>query len=143
MRTQPSGRSTSRAIAAWVLRVVVGLLFLLIAATKLIGTADTVEYFEAIGWGQWFRYLTGSLDLVGTVLLFVPRYTFYGAVVLISSVGTATVLSVTALRGDPQWGDLAMVLQPLILTSLTVALAWLTWPLRADLTSAGASSKNQ
>jgi putative oxidoreductase len=118
-------------------------MFLLIAATKLIGTADTVEYFEAIGWGQWFRYLTGSLDLVGAVLLFVPRYTFYGAVLLISSVGTATVLSMTVLRGDPQWGSLAMVLQPLMLTSLTVALAWLTWPLRPDLISAGANSKNQ
>lgn len=111
-------------------------MFLLIAATKITGTADTVEYFEAIGWGQWFRYLTGSLDLVGAVLLFVPRLTFYGAVVLISSVGTATVLSVTVLRGDPRWGDLAMVLQPLILTSLTVALAWLTWPLRPDPLSA-------
>jgi putative oxidoreductase len=142
MKPQPGRRSKSRAIAAWVLRVVVGLTFLLIAATKLIGTADTVEYFEAIGWGQWFRYLTGSLDLVGAVLVFVPRCTFYGAVVLISSVGTATVLSMTVLRGDPRWGDLAMVLQPLILTSLTVALAWLTWPLRPDLISAGASSKN-
>jgi putative oxidoreductase len=142
MESQPS-RSKSWAIAAWVLRVVVGLMFLLIAATKLIGTADTVEYFEAIGWGQWFRYLTGSLDLVGAVLLFVPRYTFYGAVLLISSVGTATVLSMTVLRGDPQWGSLAMVLQPLMLTSLTVALAWLTWPLRPDLISAGANSKNQ
>jgi putative oxidoreductase len=133
MQPQPSMRSKSREIAAWVLRVVVGLTFLLIAATKLFGTADTVEYFEAIGWGQWFRYLTGSLDLVGAVLLFVPRWTFYGAVVLISSVGTATVLSVTVLRGDPQWGTLAMVLQPLTLTSLTVALAWLTRPPRPDL----------
>jgi putative oxidoreductase len=143
MKPQPSRRSKSRAIAAWVLRVIVGLMFLLIAATKLIGTADTVEYFEAIGWGQWFRYLTGSLDLMGAVLLFVPRCTFYGAVVLISSVGTATVLSMTVLRGDPHWGDLAKVLQPLILTLLTVALAWLTWPLRPDLISARASSKNQ
>ena len=143
MNPQPSRRSKSRAIAAWVLRVVVGLTFLLIAATKLIGTADTVEYFEAIGWGQWFRYLTGSLDLVGAVLLFVPRCTFYGAIMLISSVGTATVLSMTVLRGDPQWGDLAMVLQPLILTSLTVALAWLTRPLRPDLIPARASSTNQ
>jgi putative oxidoreductase len=121
----------------------VGLTFLLIAATKLIGTEDTVEYFEAIGWGQWFRYLTGSLDLVGAVLLFVPRWTFYGAVVLISSVGTATVLSVTVLRGDSPWGDLAYVVQPLILTSLTVALAWLTWPMRPALMSAGTGSKNQ
>jgi uncharacterized membrane protein YphA (DoxX/SURF4 family) len=119
-----------RTIAAWVLRVIVSLAFLLIAATKLIGTAETVEYFEAIGWGQWFRYLTGSLDVVGAALLLVPRCTFYGAVVLISSVGTATVLSMTVLRGDPHWGSLTKVLQPLMLTSLTIALAWLTWPPR-------------
>jgi putative oxidoreductase len=119
-----------RAIAAWVLRVVVGLAFLLIAATKLIGTADTVEYFETIGWGQWFRYLTGSLDVVGAALLLVPRYTFYGAVVLTSSVGTATVLSMTVLSDDPHWGSLNKVLQPLILTSLTIALGWLTRPPR-------------
>ena len=125
------------------LRVVVGLVFLVIAATKLVGTADTVEYFEAIGWGQWFRYLTGSLDLVGATLLFVPRHTFYGTLALISSVGTATVLSMTVLSGDPHWGGPAYVLQPLILTSLTAALAWLTWPLRPDLVSARASSKNQ
>ncbi len=125
------------------LRAVVGSMFLVIAATKLIGTADTVEYLEAIGWGQWFRYLTGSLDLVGAVLLFVPRCTFFGAVVLISSVGTATVLSMTVLSGDAHWGGLAYVLQPLILTSLAVALAWLTWPLRPDPISARASSKNQ
>lgn len=142
MEPQPSRRFKSREIAAWTLRVIVGLMFLLISATKLIGTADTVEYFEAIGWGQWFRYLTGSLDLVGAVLLFVPRFTFYGAVVLISSVGTATVLSMTVLRGDPHWGDLSKVLQPLMLTLVTVALAWLTWPLSPDLISAKVSSKN-
>ena len=107
-----------------------GLAFLLIGTTKLTGTANTVEYFEAIGWGQWFRYLTGSLDVVGVALLFVPRYTFYGTVVLISSVGTATVLSVTVLRGNPLWGGSAMVLQPLVLTLLTIALAWLTRPPR-------------
>jgi putative oxidoreductase len=126
----PTSRSPKwRAIAAWVLRVIVVLAFLVIAATKLIGTADTLEYFEAIGWGQWYRYLTGSLDVVGAALLLVPRYTFYGALVLISSVGPATVLAMTVLRGDPHWGSLDKVLEPLILTSFTIALAWLTWPL--------------
>ncbi len=114
------------------LRVVLGLAFLLIGFTKFTGTAHSIDYFEAIGWGQWFRYLTGSLDVTGAVLLFMPRYTFYGALVLISSVGTATVLSVTVLRGNPFWGGLGMVLQPLILTLLTVALAWLTCPPRQD-----------
>jgi len=130
---RPTSTSAKRqSIVAWVLRVVLGLAFLLIGFTKFTGTAHSIDYFEAIGWGQWFRYLTGSLDVTGAVLLFMPRYTFYGALVLISSVGTATVLSVTVLRGNPFWGGLGMVLQPLILTLLTVALAWLTCPPRQD-----------
>jgi putative oxidoreductase len=128
MKRSTSASPKWRTIVAWVLRVVLGLAFLLIGITKLTGTVHTVDYFEAIGWGQWFRYLTGSLDVAGVALLFMPRYTFYGALVLISSVGTATVLSVTVLRGNPFWGALSMVLQPLILTALTVALAWLTCP---------------
>ncbi len=117
-------------IARWVLRVLLGMAFLLIGTTKLAGIANTVAYFEAIGWGQWFRYLTGSLDVVGVLLLFVPGYTFYGTIMLVSSVGTATVLSLTVLRGNPIWGSTAMVLQPLVLTLLTLALAWLTRPAR-------------
>jgi putative oxidoreductase len=120
-----------RTIVAWALRIILGLAFLLIGITKLTGTLHSIDYFEAIGWGQWFRYLTGCLDVAGAALLFVPRFTFYGALVLISSVGTATVLSVTVLRGNPFWGGLAMVLQPLILTLLTVTLAWLTCAERA------------
>ena len=128
---QPTSTSPKwQATVSWVLRVVLGVAFLLIGTTKLTGTANTVEYFEAIGWGQWFRYLTGFLDIVGLTLLFVPRYTFYGTIVLISSVGTATVLSVTVLRGNPLWGRSAMVLQPLVLMLLTIALAWLTNPRR-------------
>ena len=111
------------------LRIILGLAFLLVGTTKLTSAAGAVNYFEAIGWGQWFRYFTGCLDVLGAMLLlFVPRYTFQGAIVLISVVGTATVLSVTVLRGDPVWGDLANVLQPAVLTLLTITLAGLTWP---------------
>lgn len=130
MKRATSTSAKRQTVVARVLRVILGLAFLLIGVTKLTGTVHTVDYFGAIGWGQWFRYLTGALDVAGAALLFMPRYAFYGALVLISSVGTATVLSVTVLRGNPFWGGLGMVLQPLLLTSLTVALAWLTCPPR-------------
>jgi putative oxidoreductase len=126
----PASTSPKSRAMGWGLRVILGLAFLLVGATKLTGTANTVEYFEAIGWGQWFRYLTGTLDVVGVVLLFVPRYTFYGTIALICSVGPATVLSLTVLRGNPVWGGPAMVLEPVVLTLLTIALAWLAWPHR-------------
>jgi putative oxidoreductase len=120
-----------RGIAVWGLRVVLGLLFLGIGTTKLTGTGNTVEYFAAIGWGQWFRYLTGVLDIVGAVLLFVPRWTTYGAIMLACSVGMAALISLTVLRGNPVWGGSQMVVVvPLVFTLLAVLLAWLTRPRR-------------
>ena len=108
-----------RRIAIWVLRVLLGLAFLTIGVAKLTGTLYTVQTFEAFGWGQWFRYLTGLLDLAGALLVFVPRWTFYGALLLTCTVGLATVLS---LRRPPDfWPALS-------LTLLAATLAWLTRP---------------
>src|SRR5918992_1202979 len=95
-----------RRIAILVLRVLLGLAFLTIGVAKLTGTLYTVQTFEAFGWGQWFRYLTGLLDLAGALLLS-------------CTVGLATVLS---LRRPPDfWPALS-------LTLLAATLAWLTRP---------------
>lgn len=121
-------QSKSRMIAIWALRVVLGIVFLYIGATKLTGTGNTVDYFAAIGWGQWFRYLTGMLDVSGAVLLFVPKCTRSGAVVLACSVGMGALISLTVLRGDSTWGSSEMVVVPLVLTLLAVVTVWLTRP---------------
>jgi putative oxidoreductase len=123
--------SRGRTIGIWALRVILGLFFLAIGTTKLTGTGQTVEYFAAIGWGQWLRYLTGVLDIAGAALLFVPQWTCYGAVVLACSVGLATGISLTVLRSDPTWGGSEIVAVPLVLTFLAVVLAWLRRPHRA------------
>ena len=120
-----------RKIVIWTLRVILGVAFAGIAITKLTGTGNTIPYFGAIGWGQWFRYLTGCVDLLGSILLFVPRRTFYGAILLTCSVGSATLISLTVLQGNPAWGGPVMVVVPLVITLLTVSLAWLTRPYRA------------
>jgi hypothetical protein len=124
-----------RTIAIWALRLVLGLVFLYTGFHKLTGTGHTVEYFAAIGWGQWFRYLTGVLDIVGGALLFVPKWTCFGALVLTCSVGTGALVSLTVLRSDPTWGSgsSVMVVVPLVLTMLAALLAWMTRPHRVKL----------
>jgi uncharacterized membrane protein YphA (DoxX/SURF4 family) len=119
-------------IAIWALRVILGLLFVMVGIAKLTGTANTVEYFAAIGWGQWFRYFTGSIDVVGAVLLFAPRFTWCGAIMLACSVGSAGAISLTIFRGNADWGGAATVFVPLVLTLLALLLAWLTRPLRSN-----------
>jgi len=118
----------TRRTAAWTLRILLGLVFLAVGTTKLTGTGQTIDYFAAIGWGQWFRYLTGFLDIAGVLLLFIPRATSYGAIILACSVGTAAFISLTILRGNPTWGGPEMIAIPLVMTSHAVLLAWLTRP---------------
>jgi uncharacterized membrane protein YphA (DoxX/SURF4 family) len=111
--------SSGHTIPIWVLRVFLGLAFLTIGGAKLTGSLGMVGWFAQIGWGQWFRYLTGLLDIIGALLLFLPRWTFYGSLVLACAIGTATVLTIALpLHQNPA--------VPLTLTSLAVTLAWLT-----------------
>jgi putative oxidoreductase len=82
--------------------------------------------FENIGWGQWFRYFTGGLDLIGAVLVLVPRSAFYGAVLLMGTVGFAVVLTVLGRIHDS-------LVPPLALSMLAATVAWLTCPRRKSI----------
>jgi putative oxidoreductase len=113
----------NRGIAISVLRVFLGLAFLTIGVAKLTGSLHTVETFAAFGWGQWFRYLTGLLDVAGALLVFVPQWTCYGALLLTCTVGLGAVLS---------WPRPADFWAGLSLTLLAATLAWLTRPRRVS-----------
>ncbi|MFR9806741.1 DoxX family protein [Pseudonocardia sp. RS010] len=70
----PTARPRSRArVALSVLQVVLGL-FMAVGsgAPKLFGEATAVLAFDAIGAGDWFRYLIGALEVVGGIALMVP-----------------------------------------------------------------------
>ena len=121
---------TAGAVARWALRAALGAAFLLVGLSKLTGQPGAVAYFSAIGWGQWFRYLTGTVDAAGGALLLVPAFTFRASAALFCVVGTASALALTRLRGDPVWGSPANVLAPLVLTGLILALGWMTRPAR-------------
>ena len=119
---------TARRVAVRVFGVIVGLFFVIDGVIKLTGISKTVQLFERIGWGQWFRYFTGSLVLVGgSLILLRPRWTFYGAIVCACTVGTGALLYAFRLHRDPTL--------PTVITLLTLTLAALTF---ADRGATGA-----
>ena len=69
-------------IALWVVQILLALAFLGASSGKLLGKPEMVGLFEAIGIGQWFRYVTGLLEATGAVLIVVPRTKAFGAAVL-------------------------------------------------------------
>ena len=42
-----------------------------------------VALFDAIGWGQWFRYATGAIETSAAVALLIPSAAVFGAMLLI------------------------------------------------------------
>ncbi len=109
----------TRRIVTWFLRILIGLAFLAIGIEKLTGTMGTIPFFDAIGWGQWFRYASGALDTAGALLIFIPRWTSYGALIITCTVGLGTYLCFTK--------DLFNPIFPLVMTLLAATLAWLDW----------------
>ena len=108
-----------RLTIAWFLRVLLGLTFVGIGIEKLTGTMGTIPFFEAIGWGQWFRYASGALDAAGALLIFVPRWTSNGALIITCTVGLGTFLCFTKALYNPIF--------PLVMTLWAATLVWLAW----------------
>lgn len=64
------------------LRAILTLAFVAAGGAKLAGVEMMVGTFEAIGAGQWFRYVTGIIEIGGAVLLWLPNKQVYGASIL-------------------------------------------------------------
>ncbi|SDP88398.1 DoxX-like family protein [Rhodoferax sp. OV413] len=66
----------------WAVRLVLALAFGAAGAAKLAGVPMMVQNFEQIGLGQWFRYVTGLVEIAGVLLLLLPRTGFWGGLLL-------------------------------------------------------------
>jgi uncharacterized membrane protein YphA (DoxX/SURF4 family) len=71
-------------MTTWALRASVALAFVLTGIDKFPGgTNYWVGTFDTIGFGQWFRYFTGSVEVLGGLLFLWPAATTIGAVMLV------------------------------------------------------------
>jgi putative oxidoreductase len=122
MTSQATGKV--RRIITWILRILLGVSFLGIGIEKITGTMGTIPFFDAIGWGQWFRYFSGALDTAGALLIFVPRWTSLGAFIITCTVGLGTYLCYAKALFNPMF--------PLIMTLLAATLVWLAWRPKAS-----------
>ena len=75
--------SRSKTIIIWLLRLLMAALFLFACFMKLTGQPLMVEEFGLFGVGQWFRYLTGMLELVGGIAILLPAVSVFGAILLL------------------------------------------------------------
>ena len=102
-------------------RVAFALVFILIGASKLNSSGLWVRVFERIGFGQWFRYLAGSMQLAGGALMLVPRTVIPGALLIACTMAGAAVADVFYLNAGPAF------VVPLALLAGSIAFAWQRW----------------
>ena len=103
-------------VVLWILQIAAAGMFLMVGFLKLSGNAQLVGLFEAIGLGQWFRYLTGALEVAGAFLLMIPRTSGLGAL-LLAGVMVGAVMTHLFVVGGSQLGAI-------ILLVVTTAVAW-------------------
>jgi putative oxidoreductase len=103
-------------VVLWVLQIAGAAMFLMAGTSKLAGAPAMVQVFGAIGWGQWFRYLTGFLEVAGAVALLIPALAGFGALWLTAVMAGAIIAHLTVLGGNPAI--------PVALLLAMAAVAW-------------------
>jgi putative oxidoreductase len=94
-------RRRSALIVLSVAQIAVAFLVLLTGASKLASAPAMVVEFDAIGVGQWFRYLIGSIEVASAVLLAIPASAAFGALLLIPVMIGAVGVHLFVLGGSP------------------------------------------
>jgi len=91
-------------------------MFLMAGGSKLAGVPAMVSLFGALGFGQWFRYVTGVVEVTAGIALLVPSAAIFGALLLIPTMLCAIVINVFIVPASP--------VMPLLLLLGAAAVAW-------------------
>lgn len=104
--------------ALWTLQIVLALFFAFASAmSKLIAHPSAVESFATIGYGTWFMYLIGALELAGAVGLVVPRLAGVTAIAFIGLMIGAAFFQIVSFDGQN-------VATPVVIGLLMGLIAW-------------------
>ena len=66
------------------------LVFVMAGTAKLLGADMVMTTFEAVGIGQWFRYVTGAIEVAAAALLWVAGLQMIGSGLLMITMIGAT-----------------------------------------------------
>ena len=106
-------------IVLWILQILAASAFLLAGGLKLAGAEPMVSMFDKIGLGQWFRYLTGGLEVTGAILLLIPTTVVLGGALLAMTMLGAIATHLFVLGGSP--------VPAIVLFVMVGTVTWYRW----------------
>lgn len=89
-----------RRFGLWGVKALLAAAFAAAGGAKLAGLQPMVEVFDMVGVGQWFRYLTGAIELAGAVALLLPALAGFAALLLTATMAGAALAHLTVLPGS-------------------------------------------
>ena len=119
---QTSTQSRTKTAALWTLQIVTAGMFVLAGSSKLAGAPAMVQLFSALGLGQWFRYVTGGIEVVSAAFLLVPSLAFFGAAALTVTMIGAAITHLFIVGGNAA--------PAIVLLVATATIAWTKLPIR-------------
>jgi uncharacterized membrane protein YphA (DoxX/SURF4 family) len=102
MFEQAVSRDSRTSVTDWLLRGAIAAAFVMFGVEKFTDP-QWVKMFQQIGFGQWFRYFTGVVEVLGGLLLLIPWTVTAGLALLACTMASATLLWATLL-GQPANG---------------------------------------
>ena len=106
-----------RSLAIWVLQFLLAALFAIQGIMKLTGSPAWISRFNAWGYPDHFYLVVGLAELLGAIVLLIPRLAKFGALMLIVVMGGAAGTHLT--HHDPQ------VMTTLVLMALLAIVLYL------------------
>lgn len=113
MEPHPMRESTVLKAISMFLAVV----FLLTGSVKIAGVEMMIESFRNWGYSATFMYVVGVLEIAGAVMLLLPRFRLYGAILI-------SLLMVGATFTHVRAGEWIMAPGPILMLVLAVTIAW-------------------
>ena len=104
----------SRRIGTWALQAVVAAVFFAAGMAKLAGVPFEVQSFAQIGLGQWFRIVTGVVQIAGAFALLYPGLASIGGLWLGINMFCAVVVCLAVLHTNPAPAIILAILNALI-----------------------------
>jgi uncharacterized membrane protein YphA (DoxX/SURF4 family) len=115
-QTSPVLLGRTGRIALWTVQIALAGMFLLAGGSKVLGAAAMMALFDAIGIGQWFRYVTGLIEVSSAIALLVPSFAVFGALALVATMIGAVATHLFVIGGSPA--------MPAILLLGSAAVVW-------------------
>ena len=90
MFEQASSSEPRNTIGDWVMRGGIAFLFVAAGADKF--SDGWIRLFQEIGIGQWFRYFTGVVEILGGILVLIPWTVAAGLALLACTMASAALI---------------------------------------------------